>query len=150
MIYDRTQEDVENAKRTIIEKVQKFYELSDEDLEILERGTVTIDTVNRISKKQDELLGLFVSLGYYGGEFEPLEWRVGDIFNEYDLMSLINRNEVLRPIFFTYSDTPGRAALEYTYNAFNDIERLLFDLEKMYEFVVANIKECDTFDSGEE
>jgi hypothetical protein len=150
MIYDRTQEDIENARRIIVEKVQKFYELSDDELETLERGTVTLDTVNRIAKKQDELLQLFISLGYYGGEFYHIEFGVGEIFNESDLNSLINRNEILRPIFYSYSSTPSRAKSEYTYTAFNDIERLLFDLENMYEFVVENIKECDTFDSGEE
>lgn len=150
MIYDRTQEDIESAKRIIVEKVQKFYELSYEELEILERGTVTLDTVNRIAKKQDELLRLFISLGYYGGKFDPIEFAVGEIFNERDLNSLINRNEILRPIFFTYASTPGMAKSEYTYTAFNDIERLLFDLEEMYEFVVANTRECNTFDSGEE
>ena len=150
MIYDRTQEDIENARRIIAEKVQKFYELSDDELEILERGSVTIDTLNRISQKQDELLNLFRSLGYYGEKFMPLKWNIGDIFNENDLINLINRNEILRLIFYTYSDTPSRAASEYTYTAFNDIEKLLFDLGNMYEFVVENIKECDTFDSGEE
>lgn len=150
MIYDRNQEDIENASKIIIEKVRNFYELSDDELATLGRGTLTIDTLSRISKKQDELLGLFKSIGYYSGDFRPLNFNVGVIFSDADLINLINRNEILRSMFCAYSSSPSRAAAEYTYTAFNDIEKLLVDFENMYEFVVEKMKECGAFDSGEE
>ena len=53
MIFDRTQNDVDTAIRLRREKVQTFQELTESEIVILEKGTLTINTLNRIESKQE-------------------------------------------------------------------------------------------------
>ena len=65
MIFDRTAADVEEAIRIRKEKVQKMQDLTEEEINILERGTLTINTLNRIEEKQEELKNLFEQDFYF-------------------------------------------------------------------------------------
>lgn len=150
MVIDRTIEDVKGARQIIISKVQNFLGLSDDELSILERGTITASTINRIENKQKELFELFRGILYVGKHISTREWlENGDIFKDSDLERIIENGEVLRDAFFVYSYTPKKAKVKYDYENLNDIEKLLFDLQEMYGFVVSNFKECDTFYCGE-
>ena len=62
MIFDRTQEDVDTAVRLRNEKVKEFKNLTNEEINTLERGTITINTLNRIENKQTEIAELFSRL----------------------------------------------------------------------------------------
>ena len=64
MIYNRTATDVSLAKRLRAEKVQKFIELTDDEVQTLERGTITINTLNRIEDKQAEIKAMLDDMGY--------------------------------------------------------------------------------------
>ena len=63
MIYDRTEESVKKAIEIRENKVKSGQELSAEDIAILERGFITIDTISRIEGKQDELKSVFSEMG---------------------------------------------------------------------------------------
>ena len=65
MIFNRTENDVDKAIKIRAEKVQKFQELTDSDIESLEKGMLTINTLNRIEEKHLELKNLFNNLGYW-------------------------------------------------------------------------------------
>lgn len=151
MVIDRTIEDVISAKKIIEEKVKNFLELSAEDLEVLERGTFSVSTINRIEEKQKELYDFFTSSLYLGGDVNTRNWEENqEIFKQADMERIVKNNETLRDMFFVYSSTPKEANASYTYENLNNIERLLFDLDRMYAFMWDNLKECDTFYCGEE
>lgn len=150
MIYDRTETDVLSAKKIIENKVKFFFELTEQELETLSRGTITAKTLNRIEKKQRELHDLFKNSLYFGEDIDSKTWEENqDIFKEADMERIVKNGEILRKMFFVYSSTPKKANANYTYQNLNDIERLLFDLYSMYSFMVDNLKECDSFWCGE-
>ena len=62
MIFDRTQNDVDAAISLRNKKVKGFESLTSEEINTLERGTITINTLNRIENKQMELANLFSQL----------------------------------------------------------------------------------------
>lgn len=150
MITDRTREDVERAKQIRMEKIQKFIALSDEEKEILTRGSITIDTLNRIEIKQEEVKNKLFDIGYSVSRLvNKTDWEVGDFFMKEDLERVVENNAILRNAFYVFSDTPWGAEARYYYEDFNNIEKILVDLEKMLEIVKKHARECDTFFCGE-
>lgn len=149
MIFDRTSADVNNARKIREEKIKKFIELNESEYNTLERGTITINTLNRIEEKQAELKVLFDSQGYYTPFIVNKHWTDDDIFGEGDFQRIINNTYLLRNAFYVYMTTPKTVSMDYTYKNMNDLERILFDLNRMMDYVVFNYKQCDTFYCGE-
>ena len=149
MITDRTQEDVDSAKNIIDSKVKLFLELTVEDLLTLERGTIGIGTINRIGLKQEELKNKMETYGYFVENIETKICNYNDIFGEIDFSQLINNTILLRDAFFVYSDTPSNVYLSYDYENINNLEKILGDIEKILDYMIANFRECGTFYSGE-
>lgn len=150
MIYDRTQADVDNAKLIIGEKVHNFIDLTPEEEETLEKGTVTVSTLNRIEDKQQELKSLMAGIGYYSADIESKSWEESDIFDETDLDRLIANLDILRYAFFVYSDTPTTPMPSYHYETMNAAEKILHDLDVMINDVCSNYRECGAAESGED
>ena len=150
MIYDRTQTDVDEAARIRREKVQNFRELTENDVLILERGTLTVNTLNRIETKQEELKNLFNDMGYWNTPITNKVWGENDIFNVDDFQRIIDNTNVLRNAFFVYKNTPNTPPISYHYNNMNALEKILHDLDVMINDVKSNYKECGTFVCGEE
>ena len=149
MIYDRTQSDVQNAIKIRLEKVQNFIELNDEEIAILEKGLITINTINRIENKQSELKTLLNNIGYYNIDIYNKTWDELDIFTENDLIRMVNNTISLRKAFFVYFNSPKNPIAKYYYTEINSIEKILYDLETMEQYVQENFKECNTFYCGE-
>lgn len=149
MIYDRTKKDVQNAIKIRSEKVQNFIELNDEEIAILEKGFITIDTINRIENKQSELKTLLNNIGYYNTDIYNKTWDESDVFTENDLTRIVNNTIVLRKAFFVYFNSPANPIAKYHYTEINSIEKILYDLERMKEYIITNFRECDTFYCGE-
>ena len=149
MIYDRTQNDVQNAIKIRLEKVQNFIELNDEEIAILEKGLITINTINRIENKQSELKTLLNNIGYYNTDIYNKTWDELDIFTENDLIRIVNNTISLRKAFFVYFNSPKNPIAKYYYTEINSIEKILYDLETMEKYVRENFKECNTFYCGE-
>ena len=150
MIVDRTNQDVQEALRIRREKVQKSEQLTDSEIEILERGMITINTLNRIENKQIELVHIINELGYYCPEISSKEWTSDDIFNLSDLERLIENSEILRNAFLEYSTTPPKPSPLYHYKQINALEQILLDLETMQSDIISNYRECGTIECGEE
>ena len=150
LIYDRTDFDVSEAKKIISEKIKKFIETTEEENTILRRGTITLETIDRIINKQIELSNLFYSSFYLGNAIEKMNFTEIGIFKETDFDKMIENGETLRNRFFDYKSTPSRAVPKYDYQNINAIERLLYDLNRNYNYMMASQKECDEFYCGEE
>lgn len=150
MIFDRTQNDVDTAILIRNTKVKKFEELSESDINYLERGTITINTLNRIENKQEELKNLFNDIGYWNTEITNKSWTKNDIFNVDEFQRIIDNTNVLRQAFFVYKATPNTPPISYHYSDINALEKILYDLDVMINDVKSNYRECGTFECGEE
>ena len=150
MIYDRKIEDVEIAKQLIKEKVQKFYELSESEIETLEKGTITIKTLNRIERKQLELRELLNKIGYWNTNIINKEWENSEIFDITSFKRIIDNTNILRNAFFTFLDSPLTPMPKYYFSNINDIEKILYDLEMMLDDVKSKYRECGTVECGED
>lgn len=153
MIFDRTQNSVDTAKFLRNTKVKKFETLTESDINYLERGTMTINTLNRIENKQEELKNLFNDIGYWNTPITNKQWTVNVIFDnngERDFQRIIDNTNVLRNAFFVYKATPNTPPVSYHYNDINAIEKILYDLDVMINDVKSHYRECGTFYCGEE
>lgn len=149
MIFDRTIEDVNNAIKIRAEKVQNGVELSQEDIETLERGTITLNTLNRIEEKQDALKSELNGIGYWDTPILNKHWTKNDIFDETDFQRIVNNLEILKKSFFVYSTTPSTPTAKYYFENINAAEKILSDIELMISDVESHYKICGTFECGE-
>jgi hypothetical protein len=149
MITNRTQYDVDTAILIRNTKVKKFEELTESDINYLERGTITYNTLNRIENKQDELKNLFNEIGYWNTSITNKVWNENDIFNADEFQRIIDNTNVLREAFFVYKATPNTPPISYHWQDINALEKILYDLDVMINDVKSHYKECGTFESGE-
>lgn len=145
MIYDRTILDVREAQRIRANKVQKNIKLSESDIETLERGMLTINTLNRIENKQKELKDLIAEKGYSIEDVYNKTWEYSGIFNVADFERIIKNLKILTEKFYLFVDTQSHTNLknieknlvelettaEFHYTTINNIEKALADLETM-------------------
>lgn len=150
MITDRTITDVNKAKEIRASKIQTFTPLTDDEKRIVERGLVSIDTLNRIEDKQAELRDILTDMGYMGANVSNKRWSVATFFTEADLNRIVKNVAVLRQAYFVYSDTPNNPTARLHYEEFNKIEKVLEDIERMVADMRSHYRECDTFYCGEE
>lgn len=150
MIYDRTQNDIETARELIETKVKTFAELTADEILSLERGTLTINTLNRIEEKQSELNELINAEGYYNTNIINRLWTYTDVFDEVNFSRIVNNCEILKKAFFEYTDTPSTPNAIYNFKSINSIEKILVDLEKMIYDIKIRYRQCGTFECGEE
>lgn len=150
MIFTRTQADVVAAETLRNEKVKKFQALTESEVATLEKGTITINTLNRIEAKQEELKNLFNDMGYWNTPIVNKIWDYTQIFNAEEFQRIIDNLNVLRNAFFVYSDTPKTPPVSYYFEDINSLEKILNDLDVMISDVKSYYRECDTFYCGEE
>lgn len=149
MIFDRTQVDIDTAKRIRREKVQAFQSLTESDISTLERGMITINTLNRIEAKQEELKNLLNEIGYWNANVSVKSWVAEDIFNVDGFQRIINNINILRNAFFVYNGTPNTPPVSYHYNDINALEKILHDIDVMINDVKSNYRECGAYECGE-
>lgn len=124
MIYNRTRQDVSRALKIRQEKVQKFLPLTDEEVNILERGCLTTITLNRIESAQNEIAEQMVQFGFpLPGEIVTKSWATADLFLADDLKRLIANTEAFRVALNLAKQE--EMLQEYNYKTINEIERLL-------------------------
>lgn len=149
MIYDRTKSDVDAALSIRADYVQQGAELTAKQVEQLERGTITINTLNRIENKQKSLKSLFNAMGYWNTPTTNKEWQYTDIFDEVNFHRIINNLDILRGAFFVFKSTPKTPPVSYHYEDINSLEKILFDLDVMINDVKSRYRRCGTFRCGE-
>ncbi len=148
LIYDRTQQDVANAIKIRSEKVQNFSTLTTEEIAILERGTLTINTLNRIENKQDELKSLINDMGYWNTPIINKNWDYSQIFDEGEFQRILDNTNILKEAFFVYKNTPNTPNVSYNFNDINAIEKILFDIESMIQEIKYLYRECGEIECG--
>jgi hypothetical protein len=151
VIFDRTQNDVDTAIILRREKVQKFQELTESEIETLEKGTLTINTLNRIENKQEELKNLFNDMGYWNTPILTKQWDYSQIFKGEEFDRILSNLEILIKAFFVYKNTPDIPNNNYRkYQTINDVEKIIYDLDVMINDIKSNYRECGDFECGED
>ena len=148
MIFDRNQNDVDTAVILRDTKVKNFETLTESEIATLEKGTLTINTLNRIENKQDELKNLFNEMGYWNTPITNKTWGENDIFNADEFQRILDNTNVLRQAFFVYKATPNTPPISYHWQDINALEKILNDLDVMINDVKSLYRECGTFESG--
>lgn len=149
MIFNRTNYDVTEAKR-IREEIQKGYTPTENEIETLERGTVTINTLNRIENKQAELKQMCNAMGYWNVNIINKTWDYTDVFDSTEFNRLINNTGMLRSGFLVFMTTPQTPEALYHFENFNHLEKILHDLYEMTNEIKLLYRECGSFQCGEE
>lgn len=149
MIFDRTRQDVQNAVKIREEEIKFFETLTAEEEAILDRGMLTLTTLNRIESKQEELKSLFNEMGYWNTPIENKQWTTNQLFKEAEFKRLIDNTNVLRGAFFVFNNTPLTPPVSYYYEDINALEKILFDLGEMVDDVQIHYRECGAFECGE-
>jgi hypothetical protein len=139
VIFDRTQNDVDTAIRLRNEKVKNFKTLTNEEISVLEKGTITINTLNRIENKQAELRDMLVQLGYSFFIIETKKWTENDIFDATEFERIINNLDKFKDAFSKMTTTPNTPDVSYYFQSINDIEKILFDLGFLVDNTMKNI-----------
>ena len=147
MIFDRTQNDVDTAVSLRNKKVKEFESLTSEEINTLERGTITINTLNRIDNKQMELANLFSQLSI-NVKIENKNWEKTQIFNRAEFQRILDNLNVLVKNFSVYSNTPNVPKISYHFEDINAIEKILFDLEELYNKALKSFIYCGTTHCG--
>ena len=149
MIFDRTQNDVDTAIRLRKEKVQNFQELTENEIAILEKGMLTINTLNRIEEKLEDLKGILNDMGYWNTPITNKVWGENDIFNVDEFQRILDNTNILRQAFFVYKNTPNTPPISYYWDDINALEKILYDLDVMISNVKADYRYCGEFECGE-
>lgn len=149
MIYDRTIEDVNEAIRIVNERVKRFLPLTASEWDKLERGLMTVDTINRIESKQAEIRDSLNKNGYYNNVGLNKSWELNGYFMQEDLDRLARNTEMLRNSIKVYIDTPSPPKPIYHFEEINKMEKILVDLERIATSIKLKYKRCNTFNCGE-
>ena len=151
MIFDRTQNDVDTAILLRDTKVKKFEELTENEIATLEKGTLTINTLNRIEDKQRELKNLLDADVYFVENFESKSWNYTDYFKQADFDRILDNLSKLKRSYFVYSTTPKVTDNNYRrYQTINAVEHILNDLDLMINDVKSNYRQCGNAECGGE
>jgi len=152
MITDRTKADVDAARELLeqLKTIVPFPDLSDDEEMIMERGTYTSNSLNRVESKQKELAELLNSYLYMIHIKNKTDWEASDVFDYTDYVRYLGNLDKLKQSFFVYPDTPNTPTYLYDYTNANAVEKILMDIENMIYDMVSHFRECDTFYCGEE
>lgn len=147
MIFDRSQSDIDSAL-VARKKLQKGESLTEADVTALERGTLSLSTLNRIESKAEELRQTLAQMSYFA-DFDSAEWNAGDVFFAEDFKKILANTETLRNAFYVYRETPQNPDALTDYKTMNALEKILADLEEMIADVTANYRQCGATVCGE-
>lgn len=152
MITDRTMNDVIEAKKIRSSIIQNYWigTLTPEQWDTVEKGLITLNALNRIESKQNELKNILYSMGYASSGVTNKTWSHGMYFTESDLNRFCENTAKLRNAFYVLPNTPENPEARFYFEEFNKMEKILVDIETMIPDVISHYRECDTFWCGEE
>jgi flagellar biosynthesis/type III secretory pathway chaperone len=148
MIYDRTAQDVEQAQEIFETKVKNFVALTEDEKTALERGRVTVDTLNRIEQKQAEIATMLKQWHYLKQDIANKTWSSG-VFRQEDLKRLADNTKILRDCFYVMSANIANPAARFYYTEFNNMEKILWETSQLIKFTESSFKHCGSFNSNQ-
>lgn len=148
VVFNRTLEETKQAIAIKEDKVKKGENLTADDIYILSRGFISVEDINRIESKQEELKSAFNEMGYYNTPTINKLWDEERYFFKADLERIVKNNEILRKAYYIFASTPTDARPKAYFEDLNKIEKMLHDLEQMANDMKSRFKKCGTFNCG--
>ena len=151
LIYDRTAEDVEEAKR-ITEKLIMGISLTEAEQAAYFaglRGCYNTDDMNRVEAAVAELSAMLNEAGYVNTTV-PHAWANGEIVTVANWVRYISNVQSLIDAYYALPDAPAlpAASERLTYAGANAIERLLADIYLLIGWMRHSYRKSGTFKSG--
>lgn len=149
MIVDRTRSDIDAAFLARA-KLQNGEELSESDFVSLERGTLTIETLNRIESKIKEIVSVINSMWYWNtGTIQEKTWSYSDYFKQEHFDKILENIAKIKKAFLQKNSTPKVFGRNYRdYNVINDVEMFLADSEYIIGDIQENYVFCGEVECG--
>ena len=149
MIFDRTDADRKAASAIREEKVKKFLALTADEVAQLERGFVTVNTLNRIEDAEADLKDLFDAYGVTVGTITTKTWTDSGYFDSADFARILDNLRALKTAFYSLKTTPKVPGANWKYQTWNAIEKILYDLTFLVNGMAANFIYSDEIYAGE-
>ena len=139
-VYDRTQDDVDKVKELNLKYLSgTITEEEKEEWSRPHKGALNLSDMNRIEGN------ISVLSEYLSIPLTTKSWSMGDIPRAGDYLRIRNNIDMLRGAWFVLSDTPNTPTQPLnTYQKWNDIERILHDLNHTYQKYINSFYYCDT------
>lgn len=152
MVYNRTNDDITKAIELRENKVKLFQTLTEAESEIMERGSLTATTLNRIERATSIIVNLLRQLGYPSSSVKAKLWGMTPryVFDESDMQRILKNLDILKASFFETTAMPITPNNVLDINTFNDIEKILYELDVFINDVKSNYRECGSYECGEE
>ena len=148
-IYNRTSESVKKAIEIRRGKISKGITLTENDLSTLSMGAITKNDINRIQLNILNIGTELKNMGYYfQSQIESKTYSKNDIFYQEDLQDWYNLVDKFKKAFFPYADTPIKPLARYSFEEFNKLEKILFDLNERIDEVKNLYRECGNYECG--
>lgn len=129
MIIDRTQQDVDTAIQIRDNKVKQFISLTETEKEQIERGTLTINTLNRIEAKQQYLADMLNLYAYPIKIETKSNWNSTDLFDEKNHLRILQNLLLLKEAFYVLKSSPDIPKYLFGFIELNSVEQILVDIE---------------------
>ena len=146
-IYDRTQEDVDYAKRQIA-----YFKANDGIPDVTYyKGCLNFGDVNRIEHNTEYLADLLISLYYFNTiSRNSSSWVINSRLDTTNVSRIINNVAILQSAYYTPIGSPDLPTTLTHYEQVNSVEKCLYLLKEMIDDMVSSFRECGTFYCGEE
>lgn len=161
-IFDRTENDVAQAKELRKNKVSNGIELSDSEESTMERGFMTLNTLNRIEHGICDSQTKLREIGYYLQQTPLIEWQFvanpnsveyredSVVFKSSNFQAILDKLKVIRGAIGFPDSTPQVPNAEYHWKTLNDMEQILNDVNVATIDVKQNYRECGAYYCGED
>ena len=147
-IYDRTQEDVEYAKKRIA-----YFKANGGITDGVNlKGCFNYTDANRIEHNTEYLADLLISLYYFNtiSRHSSRNFTMKSIFKTTNVSEFIDNIKILQSAYYTPTGSPDLPTTITHFEQVNAVEKCLYLLKEMIEDMVSSFRECGTFYCGEE
>lgn len=146
-VYDRTYRDVTAAKARIeewIDAITSGEEVVTEDL----KGCLNANDLNRIENDIKYLSETLTALGY-PSIVTTKSWARDSFPNTEDVNRIITNVQIVITSFYKYTVAPMLPATMLDYEQINDVERNIFYLKYLLDWMISVFRKSGTFASGQ-
>jgi hypothetical protein len=150
MIFDRTLTDVQNAIKIRDSKIKRGLSLTEQETQVLERGFLGIETLNRIEQTQAGLKEELGGMGYYNAPIYNKSWYQNGVFFASDLQRLVTNTKELQDAAPKKKYTTDPPVAKYHFEEINKLEKTLYDIQVVVNDVQEHYKFCGEFNCGGE
>lgn len=146
-VYDRAKTDIETAKQKIAEWIEAITSDKEAVIEDL-KGCVNASDLNRIESNTKYLSDTLTALGY-PTTITVKTWARNGLPNIDDIVRIIGNVQTVITSFYKYTAAPTLPATLLDFEQVNSVEKNLFYLKILLDFMISVFPKCGTLKSGQ-